>query len=70
MSAAALSYVQALAPAIVGEAEASNMSEGVLQEPQTPSEIVQFAKELNPATKEKIRNMNLINLSPVSEKAL
>lgn len=70
MSAAALSYVNALVPSIVGSAEASNMTEGVLQEPQTPSEIVQFAKELNPATKEKIRNMNLINLSPVPEKAL
>lgn len=70
MSAAALSYVQALAPSIVGEAEASSMKSGILQEPQTPSEIVQFAKELNPATKEKIRNMNLINLSPVPEKAL
>lgn len=70
MSAAALSYIQALAPAIVGEAEASNMSEGVLQEPQTPSEIVEFARELKPATKEKILNMNLTNMSSVPLKAL
>lgn len=70
MSAAALSYVEALAPSIVGEAEASNMRSGVLQEPQTPSEIVQFARELKPETKEKIRNMNLIDLSPVSDKVL
>jgi len=54
----------------VGSAEASNMRSGVLQEPQTPSEIVQFARELKPETKEKIRNMNLIDLSPVSDKVL
>jgi len=70
MSAAALSYVNALAPSIVGDAEASNMKSGVLQEPQTPSEIVEFSKQLKPETKEKIRNMNLINLSPVSDKVL
>jgi hypothetical protein len=51
-------------------AEASNMKSGVLQEPQTPSEIVEFSKQLKPETKEKIRNMNLINLSPVSDKVL
>jgi len=70
MSAAALSYINALAPSIVGDAEASSMSKGVLQEPQTPSEIVEFSKQLKPETKEKILNMNLINLSPVSDKVL
>ena len=70
MTEVALSYVNALVPTLVGNAEASNMRSGVLQEPQTPSEIVQFARELKPETKEKIRNMNLIDLSPVSDKVL
>jgi len=70
MTEVALSYVNALVPTLIGSAEASNMKAGVLQEPQTPGEIVQFAKELKPATKEKIRNMNLIDLSPVSDKVL
>jgi len=70
MTEVALSYVNALVPTIVGSAEASDMKSGVLQEPQTPGEIVQFAKELKPETKEKIRNMNLIDLSPVSDKVL
>ena len=70
MAETALSYVNSLVPTIIGSAEASNMSEGVLQEPQTPSEIVQFAQQLKPDVKEKIRNMNLINFSPVSDKVL
>ena len=70
MTEVALSYVNSLVPTIIGSAEASSMSEGVLQEPQTPSEIVQFAQQLKPATKEKIRNMNLIDLSPVPDKVL
>ena len=70
MTEVALSYVNALVPTLVGSAEASNMKSGVLQEPQTPGEIVQFAQELKPETKEKIRNMNLIDLSPVSDKVL
>ena len=45
---------------------------------QTPSvispninfDMKAFATELKPETKEKIRNMNLINLSPVSDKVL
>ena len=52
MTEVALSYVNALVPTLVGNAEASNMRSGVLQEPQTPSEIVQFARELKPETKE------------------
>ena len=70
MTEVALSYVNSLVPTIIGSAEASSMSEGVLQEPQTPSEIVQFAQQLKPDVKEKIRNMNLINFSPVSDKVL
>ena len=70
MTEVALSYVNALVPTLVGSAEASNMKSGILQEPQTPSEIVEFSKQLKPETKEKILNMNLINLSPVSDKVL
>ena len=61
MSAAALSYVQALAPSIVGEAEASDMESGVLQEPQNPSEIVEFARTIDDNTKQKIIDASGIN---------
>lgn len=54
MTEVALSYVNALVPTLVGSAEASNMKAGVLQEPQTPSEIVQFAKTIDDDTAKKI----------------
>jgi hypothetical protein len=57
MTEVALSYVNSLVPTIIGSAEASSMSEGILQEPQTPSEIVQFAKSLKPDVKEKIKSL-------------
>ena len=54
MTEVALSYVNALVPTLVGSAEASNMKAGVLQEPQTPSEIIQFAKTIDDDTAKKI----------------
>tara|TARA_R110000851_G_scaffold133621_1_gene268551 strand:- start:61 stop:2211 length:2151 start_codon:yes stop_codon:yes gene_type:complete len=57
MTAASLSYINALVPSLIGEAQASDMRSGVLQEPQTPSEIVQFAKSLKPDVKEKIKSL-------------
>lgn len=61
MTEVALSYVNALVPTIVGSAEASNMKSGVLQEPQTPSEIVNFAKTIDKNTAKKIIDASGIN---------
>ena len=61
MTETALSYVNSLVPTIIGSAEASNMKAGVLQEPQTPSEIVNFAKTIDNNTAKKIIDASGIN---------
>jgi len=61
MTEVALSYVNALVPTLVGSAEAGNMKSGILQEPQTPSEITQFAKTIDNDTAKKIIDASGIN---------
>ena len=61
MTEVALSYVNSLVPTLIGSAEASNMKSGVLQEPQTPSEIVDFAKTIDNNTAKKIIDASGIN---------
>jgi len=61
MTETALSYVNSLVPTIIGSAEASNMKAGVLQEPQNPSEIVDFVKTIDNNTAKKIIDASGIN---------
>lgn len=65
MAEASMSYINALVPSIVGEAEAANMTKGILQEPESPAEIIKFAKDIKPEVAEKIKNIALPKINPV-----